>query len=312
MPILVGDAEQLQSIAAKHANLSKVKIIHAPDTVPADARPSSVLRAGKNTSMRQAFELVHRGEADAVVSCGNTGAMMALALFVLKTLNGIERPALAAYLPTTTGYSVMLDLGANIETSAEQLVQSAIMGEALYRITSGGKAPSIGLLNVGEEEQKGSARIKEAANILSTSESDLDYFGFVEGDDITKGIVDVIVSDGFSGNIALKTAEGMANFIMRQMKDSLKSSLLAKIGYLFARPALKHLQRKLDPQRYNGAVLLGMNGIVVKSHGGAQPLGIANAIGIASSMLENDFMDELKTSIQRRLISIDQEKEEIE
>ena len=303
-PVLVGPEQKLRSLVKRHGHLSHAEFLHTEDVVAADAKPSAALRVGKNSSMRLSIDLVKAGEADAAVSAGNSGALMVMALMVLRPMEGIDRPALAAFFPTLNGRCCMLDLGANIDCTSDHLVQFAIMGDAFSRVTSGVASPSIGLLNVGEEEQKGSATIRQAATVLSNPEVNLNYSGFVEGDDITRGVVDIIVSDGFSGNIALKTAEGTANLIMTKMRQSFKSSLWSMLGYLMARPALKTLRKSLNPQNYNGAVLLGLNGIVVKSHGAADVVGIANAIGVAADMIGNSFIDDLKKSVERTVISV--------
>ncbi|NBQ83814.1 MAG: phosphate acyltransferase PlsX [Alphaproteobacteria bacterium] len=304
-PILVGDETLIQKELSKYSDLQAVEIVHTTDIVPAEEKPSVALRNGKNTSMRLAINLVQEGKADAAVSCGNTGALMAMALIALRTIDGIDRPALAANLPTIDSKCCMLDLGANIDCTAEHLVQFALMGETFSRVVNGNDNPSIGLLNVGAEEQKGNAVLREAAAMLSASKSEINYYGFVEGNDITMGAVDVVVSDGFSGNIALKTAEGTAKFITTLLRRSLKSSLMAKIGYLFVRSALKPLRHKLNPQRYNGAVLLGLNGIVVKSHGSATDEGVAYAINTALQMINHNYMDDLRQSAARATIAID-------
>ncbi len=304
-PILVGDSVQIESIVAKFKALAHAEIVHADDTVASDEKPSAALRTGRNSSMKICIDLVKEGKADAAVSSGNTGALMAMALIGLRTLDGIDRPALAAYLPTIDGECCMLDLGANVECDADNLVQFAMMGDVFCRMTSNIKTPTLGLLNVGEEEQKGNDTLRDASTVLSNPENGLNYVGFIEGDDITRGSVDIVVSDGFSGNIALKTAEGTAFFITTLLRRSFKSGLMAKIGYLLARPALKHLRSKLDPQRYNGAVLLGLNGIVVKSHGSATPRGIARGMEMAFDMIENEFMAGLKKSLQRSVKAVD-------
>ena len=304
-PILVGDEARIKPVLAKYPSLAHAEVVHAEDAVAADEKPSIALRTGRNSSMKLAIDLVKEGKADAAVSSGNTGALMAMALIGLRTLDGIARPALAAYLPTVDGQCCMLDLGANVECDADNLVQFAMMGDAFCRTTSDVKSPSIGLLNVGEEEQKGNDALREASAILSNPENGLNYAGFVEGNDINRGTVDVVVSDGFSGNISLKTIEGTAHFITTLLRQSFKSSLMAKIGYLFARSALKHLRARLDPQRYNGAVLLGLNGIVVKSHGSANDRGIAQGIAIAVDLIDNEFMDDLKRSLNRSLKAVD-------
>lgn len=299
IPILVGDQAQIKPLLNKYSNLAGAEIVHTDEIVPADEKPSIALRNGKKSSMRIAIDLVDDGKADAAVSAGNTGALMAMALIALRTIDGIDRPALAANLPTVDGTCCMLDLGANIDCTAEHLVQFALMGDTFARVTNEVHNPSIGLLNVGEEEQKGNAALRDASAVLSSMENELNYYGFIEGNDITMGSVDVVVSDGFAGNIALKTAEGTAKFITTLMRRSFSSSLLAKLGYLFVKMALKPLRRKLNPQRYNGAVLLGLNGIVVKSHGGANAEGTAYAINTAVQMITHDYMDDLKQSVAR-------------
>lgn len=308
-PILVGDEAKIKPLLTKYPALSHAEIVHTEDFVASDEKPSIALRSGKNSSMKLAIDLVKEGKADAAVSSGNTGALMAMALIGLRTVEGIDRPALAAYLPTIDGECCMLDLGANVDCDADNLIQFAIMGDVFCRMTSPVKKPTIGLLNVGEEEQKGNDALRDAATVLSNPENGLNYVGFVEGDDITKGSVDLVVSDGFAGNIALKTAEGTAFFITTLLRRSFKSGIMAKIGYLLARHALKSLRAKLDPQHYNGAVLLGLNGIVVKSHGSATSKGIARAMEIASDMIDNDFMDDLKSSVNRSLKVVDEAKQ---
>ena len=305
VPCLVGDERQLTPLVKKHACLESVDIVHTEDAVAPDAKPSAALRTGKKSSMRLAIDMVDAGKADAVVSAGNSGALMVMSLMSLRTMEGIDRPALAAYIPTEKDPCCILDLGANIDCSTNHLVQFAVMGDAFARVITGIPSPSVGLLNVGEEEQKGSNTVRDAAMVLSNAEVGLDYAGFVEGDDITKGTVDVIVTDGFSGNIALKTAEGTARFVVNLMRRSFRSSLLSRLGYLLARPRLKELRAKLDPQLYNGAVLLGLNGIVVKSHGSADARGFANAVGVAASMISRDFMADLKKSVERSVEGID-------
>jgi len=305
IPVLVGDEAKIKPVLAKYPSLAKAEIVHTEDAVAADEKPSVALRTGRNSSIKLAIDLVKEGKADAAVSSGNTGALMAMALIGLRTLDGIDRPALAAYLPTIDGQCCMLDLGANVECGADNLVQFALMGDAFCRTTSLVKSPSLGLLNVGEEEQKGNDALREASAILSNPDNGLNYVGFVEGNDINKGTVDIVVSDGFSGNIALKSMEGTAHFITTLLRRSFKSGLMAKIGYLFARSALKILRNKLDPQRYNGAVLLGLNGIVVKSHGSATDRGIAQAMAIACDLIDNEFMDDLKKSLKHSLKAVD-------
>jgi glycerol-3-phosphate acyltransferase PlsX len=304
-PILVGDENKLKPLIKDNPILHQVDILHTEDIVASDEVPSQALRSGKNSSMRLAIDLVKSGEASAVVSAGNSGALMIMALMVLRTIEGIERPALAALFPTLKGSCCMLDLGANIECSSTNLVQFAAMGDAFYRVIGKVDRPSIGLLNVGEEEQKGSASIREAAAILSDPSIQMNYAGFVEGDGIPMGEAQVIVSDGFSGNVALKTAEGTSKLIGTMIRNSFRATIFSRLGYLLARRSFQQLHDMMNPQRYNGAVLLGLNGIVVKSHGGANQDGIANAIKVASDMHRHGFMDDLKNGIARSIDAIE-------
>ncbi len=246
-----------------------------------DESPAQALRAKKDSSMRVAINLVKQGEADACVSAGNTGALMATARFVLKTLPGIDRPAICTTLPTVHGHTRMLDLGANVDSKAEHLLQFAVMGSVLATV-NGIDQPRVGLLNIGEEDIKGNEQVKEAVRLLAAS--DLHYIGFVEGDGIFLDEVDVVVCDGFVGNVALKSSEGVAKLIRHYMTQEFKRNPLTRLAGLVALPVLRALGRKIDPRRYNGASLLGLQGIVVKSHGGADALAFANAIQVA--MLE--------------------------
>ena len=259
-------------------------IVHTDDVVRSDDKPSVALRAGRNSSMRLAINAVQDGRADGVVSAGNTGALMAMAKFVLKTMPGVDRPAIAAFFPTLRGETLMLDLGANVSCDARNLVDFAVMGNAFARCVVGVLQPTYGLLNVGSEELKGHEALQEASASLREADLPGQFVGFVEGDDIAKGTVDVVITDGFTGNIALKTAEGTASLITEYMRRTFRSSLLAGIGYLLARSAMRKLRKRLDPRRYNGAIFLGLNGITVKSHGGTDALGFANAIGVAVDM----------------------------
>ncbi|MGE0108681.1 MAG: phosphate acyltransferase PlsX [Bdellovibrionales bacterium] len=262
---------------------------HTPDFVSPEQKPSQALRQGRTSSMRLAINAVSKGEAVSVVSAGNTGALMAMAKFVLRTMPGIDRPAIATVFPTKVGESVVLDLGANLECDAENLVQFALMGAIFCNAVLGIEKPSIGLLNIGTEEMKGHDEIRLAASILRERPLPGTFEGFVEGDGIMGGAVDVIVTDGFSGNIALKTAEGTAKLMGHFLKESYKSSLMAKIGFLFAHGALRKMQLRADPRRYNGAMFLGLKGICVKSHGGTDPEGFANAIGVAFDLADRQF-----------------------
>jgi glycerol-3-phosphate acyltransferase PlsX len=298
--LLFGDKARLEPLVARHKKLTdRFHIHHTDERVADDAKPSVALRAGRNSSMRLALDAVGEGKADCIVSAGNTGALMAMARFSLKMFPGIDRPAMASLIPTQRGESVMLDLGANIECDAENLVQFALMGEVFARTVLGQKQPSVGLLNVGSEEMKGHDAVRAAATRLRAPGSPINFFGFIEGDDIAAGTVDVVVTDGFTGNVALKTAEGTARLFTEFLRASFRHSLTARVGYLFAAPALTKLRKRLDPRQYNGAVFLGLNGIAVKSHGGADALGFANAIGLAVDMRNNGFLDLIRDGLQR-------------
>ncbi|UUX50219.1 phosphate acyltransferase PlsX [Nisaea acidiphila] len=298
--ILVGDEAQLRPLIENTKRLanSDFKLIHTDKAVGASEKPSVALRSGRNSSMRLAINQVADGEADGVVSAGNTGALMAMSKFVLRMCPGIERPAIASFFPTRRGETCMLDLGANVDCDSENLVQFALMGEIFSRMVLGLSRPKVGLLNVGSEEQKGSDAVRGAAAVLRETESEnFEYVGFVEGDDITAGTVDVIVTDGFSGNIALKTAEGTSRMITQFLRDAFKSSWAARLGYLLCRGALEQMRKRLDPRRYNGAVFLGLNGISVKSHGGTDALGFANAVCVAADMCRYGFLEKVKEEI---------------
>jgi glycerol-3-phosphate acyltransferase PlsX len=252
--------------------------------------------------MRLAIDAVAAGEASAVVSAGNTGALMAMATIVLKTLAGIDRPAIAAILPTELGEVVMLDLGANVECDAENLVQFAVMGEAYARNEMGIAEPSIGILNVGVEMLKGNEAVKGAAAILQEANLPIKFYGFVEGDDIGKGTVDVVVTDGFSGNIALKTAEGTVRMFGALLKRSLMSSLLGRVGAWLAKGAIEQFRSSFDPRRYNGAMLIGLNGICVKSHGGTDGVGFAHAVEVAINLVRRNLNEVIKQDLERLMV----------
>lgn len=306
--LLFGDEAKIAPLLSRMGRLKKAaQIVHTPDMVANDAKAGAALRTGRHTSMRKAIEAVRDGQASGIVSAGNTGALMAMSKVVLRTLPGIDRPAMASFFPTPVGESVMLDLGANIDCSAENLVQFAVMGEIFTRAILGVLTPSIGLLNVGEEEMKGNDALREANTRLKSESYSLNYHGFIEGDDIAAGAVDVVVADGFSGNVALKTAEGTARLIGEFLKQSYKSSLFAMIGYLFARRALRKLRARLDPRRYNGAVFLGLNGVAVKSHGSSDALGFATAIGVAYDMIQNGFLDRMREEFSAPLLTAPQQ-----
>jgi glycerol-3-phosphate acyltransferase PlsX len=251
-------------------------------------KPSQAIRRGRNSSMWHAIEAVAKKEADVVVSAGNTGALMALSLFRLGAAEGFSRPAIAVLWPTMRGHSVVLDVGANAGCDAEQLVDFAVMGETFARTIFGIERPTVGILNIGEEDVKGIEPVKRAAHILRASQLPIEFHGFVEGDDIGSGTVDVVVTDGFTGNVALKTAEGTAKLIVHFMRLSFRRSLLGRIGALFAGGALKTLKSKLDPR--SGGVFLGLNGLVVKSHGSTNARGFASAVDLAVDMAEADLV----------------------
>jgi phosphate acyltransferase len=298
--LMYGDESQITPILERFSELAKVTTVHHTDeVVTGDCKPSQALRNGRNSSMRLAINAVHGGEADGIVSAGNTGALMAIAKFVLKTHPNISRPAIATFFPTLRGESVMLDLGANVVCDANNLVQFAIMGEVFARAVLGLGQPAIGLLNVGAEELKGHDEVRLAAAILRATKLPIRFHGFIEGNDIGAGTVDVVVTDGFTGNIALKTIEGTARLFSVFLREAFRSSWGAKMGYLLCRGALRKLRLRLDPRRYNGAILLGLNGIVVKSHGGTDAVGFANAIGVAADMIANDYSKTIKDELER-------------
>jgi len=298
--LLFGDEAWLTPLLDEHPSLTDaVTIHHTDEQVRSEDKPSAAIKSKKNSSMRLAIDAVRDGEASCVVSAGNTGALMAIAKFVLKTLPGIDRPAIAGYFPTLTGEGVMLDLGANVECKADNLAQFAVMGEVFSRTVLGVEQPMIGLLNIGVEALKGNEEVKGAAAILRESDLPIDFKGFVEGDDITSGKVDVIVTDGFTGNVALKTAEGTLHLYSTMMKQAFGSSIVSKFGFLLARRAINRMRMRMDPRRYNGAMLLGLNGIVVKSHGGTDEVGFASAIGVASDMVVHGFQSKIKDDFER-------------
>ena len=298
--LLFGDEEMVRPLLAKLPALSDTTtLVHTNEIVADDAKPSAALRSGRGSSMRLAIDAVADGRAAGVVSAGNTGALMAMAKFVLKMLPGIDRPAIASFFPTQRGESVMLDLGANIECDAENLVQFALMGDVFARTVLGLIEPTVGLLNVGEEDLKGNDAVRGASARLRLAVTPIRFYGFVEGDDIAAGTVDVVVTDGYTGNVAVKTAEGTAKLFAEFLEAAFRHSLPARIGYLFARGALRKLRMRCDPRRYNGAMLLGLNGIAVKSHGSTDAFGFANAIGVAVDMNVNGFLDKIRVELAR-------------
>jgi len=298
--LLFGDRNRLEPLLDQWPDArASCELRHTDDAITNDTKPSAAIRNGKTTSMRLAINAVASGEAAAIVSAGNTGALMALAKFVLKTLPGIDRPAIATYYPTQRSASVMLDLGANVECDENNLVQFAVMGEVFARNILNLEEPSIGLLNIGTEVLKGNDAVRKASAILQASNLPIKFCGFVEGDDICAGTVDVVVTDGFTGNVALKTAEGTARMITSALKDAMMSSIFAKLGMLLARRQLREFRERLDPRRYNGAMFVGLNGICVKSHGSTDAIGFANAIGVAINLIERGFNDIIREDLDR-------------
>ena len=298
--LLFGDERQLAPLLKDYPRVeSGVQVRHTEDVVDNETKASVALRGGRKSSMRLAINAVADGEAQGVISAGNTGALMAMAKFVLKTVPGVDRPAIATFFPTLRGETVVLDLGANIDCDADNLVQFAVMGEVFARKVLGIEKPSIGLLNVGVEGFKGNDAVRSASAILRECNLPIHFHGFVEGDDISAGTVDVVVTDGFTGNIALKSHEGMARLFTRNLRLALKSSPLARIGGLFMMPALQNFRERIDPRRYNGAMFLGLNGICVKSHGGTDHVGFANAISNAAGLVGGGFNELIKEDLAK-------------
>jgi phosphate acyltransferase len=300
--LLFGDRGRIDEQLARHPALKAVsRVVHTDVAVSMEDKPSQALRRGRKTSsMWLAIDAVKKGEADVAVSAGNTGALMAMARFHLRTLAGIDRPAIAAVWPTIRGDSVVLDLGATIGGDAHHLVALAVMGSAMARVLFNVERPTVGLLNIGVEEIKGHEEIREAAELLRAMNlRELDYVGFVEGDGIGKGAADVIVTEGFSGNIALKAAEGTARQINEFLREALSRTWLSKLGYLFARGAFRALRDKLDPKKSNGGVLLGLRGVVVKSHGGTDADGFAYAVDWGYEMVRSDLLTKINQMLNR-------------
>ena len=290
--LFFGDQARIAPLVNKNSILEKIsEIHHTDDMIPSDMKPSVALRQGRKSSMRLAINAVAEGKADAIVSAGNTGALMAISKFVLKTLPGITRPAIASVMPTMKKDKgvVMLDLGANVDCSARILVEFAVLGSVYSHLVCGVKNPKVGLLNIGSEEMKGHDNLREAAVILEEHLQQAEYMGFVEGTDINKGVADVIVTDGFTGNVTLKTVEGTAKMLAYMVKSSFKSSPLSYLGLPFIFPALRKLKQRMDPRLYNGGMFMGLRGLCVKSHGGADALAFANAIKVACDLADTDF-----------------------
>lgn len=300
--VLVGDRAKIEPELDRHPRLKAVStIIHTDVAVSGEDKPSQALRRGRKTSsMWLAIDAVKKGDADVAVSAGNTGALMAMSRFHLRTLPGIDRPAIAGVWPTKRGESVVLDLGASIGGDAHHLVSLAVMGAAMASVLFNKPRPTVGLLNIGVEEIKGHEEIREAGEILRARNlPELDYIGFVEGDGIGKGHADVIITEGFSGNIALKTAEGTARHMAELLRDEIQRSWMSRLGYLFARSAFQALRDKMDPNKSNGGVFLGLKGIVVKSHGGISAEGFAYAIDVGYEMVKFDLLNKINQMLNR-------------
>jgi len=301
--LFFGDKAQIEPLLKEFPKLETIsEIRHTDEMVVNEDKPSIALRQRRNSSMRLAINAVKDGEAQCVISAGNTGALMAMAKFVFKVLPGISRPAIAGYLPTLKEGrdTVLLDMGANIQCDANNLSEFAVLGAVYSKEVLGVNEPAIGLLNVGEEEMKGNEQVKEAATLLSEHKNLPGKFvGFVEGNDITSGAVDVTVTDGFTGNIALKSIEGSAKLVSTMLKRALKSSLLAKLGLIFMWPALMGLKKRMDPSRYNGGIFMGLRGICIKSHGGANNIGFASAIGVGADIALSDFNEKVARELEK-------------
>lgn len=299
--LLHGDTKKIGALLERHpAAKAASTLVPAEKAIGMEVKASQAMRQGKGSSLWNAVAAVENGEAHAVVSAGNTGAFMAIAMFRLRTMEGVHRPALAARWPAANGgYVVMLDVGANVQADGEQLVEFAIMGEAFQRAVSGKDRPTVALLNVGSEDQKGHEEIRAAAKLIREAGVDLNFEGFVEGDDIAKGTVDVVVTDGFTGNIALKTGEGTARLVGQLLREALTSGPLAQLGALIAYPALTKLRKRMDPGTFNGALFLGLNGIVVKSHGSANGPGFAAAIEVAAKMARSHYREEIARKLDQ-------------
>ena len=291
--IFFGDETLLRPLVAAEPSLARTSIIHCQASVSMTDKPMHVLRRGRDTSMWKAIEAQKEGRVHAVVSGGNTGALMAVSRMQLGMIPGVDRPAVTALWPTPRGRTVVLDVGANVEANENELVNFAIMGEAFFRALTGEQKPTVGLLNVGAEELKGHELIRNAARVLREADPDMAFKGFVEGNDISQGSVDVVVTDGFTGNIALKSAEGAARLVGGWIRETLRGSLFSKIGALMMVGGLKKLKAKIDPSSVNGGVFLGVNGVVVKSHGGADEKGVAAAIAMAANLVGKGFRKEV-------------------
>ena len=298
--LLHGDEARLAPLLDKHPEVAaRSEVRHTDIFVRMEDKPSQALRKARGSSMWNAVQCVKSGEAHAAVSAGNTGALMAISIMSLRKMPGVHRPGMTALWPTMQGTSVVLDVGANLEADATQLVTFAIMGEAYARAVTGKAHPTVGLLNIGTEDSKGHGHLREAADLLARDELGLSYYGFVEGDDISTGTVDVVVTDGFSGNVALKTAEGTARLVASYLKEAFSNDTISKAGAVLASTGLKRLREKMNPSSVNGGVLLGLNGVVVKSHGGTDAAGYATAVQLAANLAKSSYKDEVAAGLSR-------------
>ena len=298
--LIFGQQELIVPLFDQHPVLSdRYTFTHCEVAISGDEKPANALRGGKrDSSMRRAIEAVKEGEAQAVISAGNTGALMALAKVLLRMVPGVDRPAIASPLPTAKGQSVVLDLGANVQCDERNLLQFAIMGALYARFLFGVSRPSIGLLNIGSEEQKGHDVLQVAADLMRDSPTlPGRFYGFIEADDIAAGTTDVVVTDGFTGNVALKTTEGVGRLISGMVREAFQSGIFSRIGYLFAMPAMGRLKKRLDPRTYNGGMFLGLGGICVKSHGGTDDIGFANAVSVSVELMAGDFQSKITQAI---------------
>jgi len=297
--LIHGDEAQITPLLAKTPQTrERCEIAHTESVIAMDAKPSFAMRRGKGSSMWNAVEAVKTGDAQVAISAGNTGALMAMSKLLLRMKEGVQRPAIAARWPHQDGFGVVLDVGANLECDANQLREFAVLGEAYYRAIFKKEKPSIGLLNVGTEDKKGNAVIQAAHDSLSCSQLGLNYVGFVEGYDISMGNVDVIVTDGFTGNIALKTAEGTARLLVTFITAALQDNIWSKMASILNLPALRRMKKRMDPRTGNGGVFLGLNGLVIKSHGGTDHIGYANALSVALEMADSTYLEEIENNLQ--------------
>lgn len=307
--ILFGDTARVTPILNEFSNLKKVcELRHAPEMVHNEDKPSTVIR-NRNTSMYMAIDAVRKGEAQAIVSAGNTGALMAISKLVLKTITKIHRPAIVSIMPHRNGKYVMLDLGANTECNAVNLAEFALMGDILARHALGIAKPRVALLNIGAEEMKGKEEIRQAAQMIKNSHMNIEFTGYIEPHEIPNGVADVVVADGFTGNIALKSTEGTARLVVRLLKDAIKSSFLAKLGLPFMLGVMLKVKKTMDPRLYNGAMFVGLNGLSVKSHGGTDALGFSVAVGNAANLVRQNFVATIREEIEK--VDLDELSQEV-